>query len=614
MLALRSGHIGCAGAMRNRSTLLVALLAAAPYSSAAQAYSELNIGDARARFYANGRVSLSQSPGPSNFEVPIGSGASVLYAGGMWMGGETNGGLLRVSKSFYAQDETESFYPGPLSLSFGYTDAATSQAYNQVWNVTREQVERHLLFFTCMADPSCSINDEFPTGYIIPSGIATWPAMGNGAANYEAYLAPFFDFDQDGTYDAQAGDAPCILGDQALFSVFGDYLSLSAGQPALRVEVQQMPFAFASGDPALDQTVFVRYHLINRSNQTYNNMMIGFFNDFDLGCANDDFIGCDPSRNLAYVYNWSDFDPTCLGTVGYGQQPPAFGMVLLKGPLQDPDGQANPAGSLLPQWNGHGFGDNFVDNERHGLSHFLYFNRETPNVAATDPVIPQHYYNYMRGIWRDGVTMTYGGNGYSTSPDAIPARFMYPGANDPVGAGTGGLPQAPWSDADMTLVDRRGVMSSGPITLEPGEHVDLLFAYVYARAGSGGAFASVAALQARVDSVRAFAQTLPIWDVPENQPYAGMCVDHATIGIGEASATRALTFYPSPADDIAHFAAPLALVGGVLTLRDATGRIVQQQRIQADRNTIDLSGLAIGVYSCEAMTRKARYTGRLVKQ
>lgn len=600
--------------MLNRSTLLVTVLAAVPCFSSAQAYSELNVGDARARFYANGRVSLSDSPGPSNFEVPIGGGASALYAGGLWMGGVTNNGSLRLSRTLYDQAGSVSFHPGPLSLSLGYTDAATSQAYNQVWNVTREQVERHLLFFTCMADPNCSINDVFPTGYIIPSGIATWPAMGNSAANYEAYLAPFFDFDQDGTYDAQAGDAPCILGDQALFSVFSDYLSLSSGQPALRIEVQQMPFAFASGDPALDQTVFVRYHLINRSNQTYNNMMIGFFNDFDLGCSNDDFIGCDPSRNLAYVYNWSDFDPTCLGAVGYGAQPPAFGMVQLKGPLLDPDSQANPAGNLLPQWNGHGFGDDIVDNERHGLSHFLYFNRESSNAAVTDPAIPQHYYNYMRGIWKDGAPMTYGGNGYSTLPGAVQSAYMYPGANDPVGAGTSGQAQAPWSDTDMTFVDRRGVMSTGPITLEPGEHVDLLFAYVYARAASGGAIASVAELQARVDSIRAFAQTLPVWEVPENQPYAGMCAASAPYGVLEHGQRGTLMIHPSPASDEAYFFAPMHLAGGMLTLRDATGRTVLQQRIMPDRNSIDVNGLAKGVYLSEAVARDARFTGRIVKE
>ena len=108
--------------------------------------------------------------------------------------------------------------------------------------------------------------------------------------------------------------------------------------------------------------------------------MLGFFNDFDLGCAEDDFIGCDPSRNLAYVYNWDDNDEDCIGEVGYGAQPPAFGMMLIKGPLADANGEDDPVSNLLPNWNGLGFDDNIPDNERHGLSRFIYFNRNSPRL------------------------------------------------------------------------------------------------------------------------------------------------------------------------------------------------------------------------------------------
>jgi hypothetical protein len=90
-------------------------------------------------------------------------------------------------------------------------------------------------------------------------------------------------------------------------------------------------------------------------------------------------------------------------------------------------------------------------------------------------------------------------------------------------------------------------------------------------------------------------------------------MDYATIGIAEVNAP-ALTFFPSPAADIVHFAAPLALVGGTLTLRDATGRTILQQRIQPDRNSIDVRALAKGVYLYEAVARNSRFTGRIVKE
>lgn len=599
--------------MRKHYALLVILMLCV-LRTRAQNYGELNINDVRARFYANGRVAYDPLFGQPHFEVPVGSGVNANYAGGLWLAGQTSTGLVRVSKTFYDIGDDMNFHPGPLEVLGGSTSPWVSQLYDRVWSVTREEIARHLLFFNCAADPNCSVNDFFPNGYIIPSDIAEWPAIGPNIGSYAPYLAPFYDFDSDGNYDASTGDVPCILGDQALFSVFGDYLSLASGNPALRIEVQQMPFAFESNDPAINQTVFVRYHMINRSFQTYTNTLVGFFNDIDLGCSNDDLIGCDPSRNLAYVYNMTDDDQGCLGAVGYGPQPPAFGMALLKGPLLDQDGEANTLSEQLPAWNGQGFGDGVADNERYGLSNFLYFNRESPNANITDPSVPEHYYNYLSGIWKDGTPLTYGGNGYSTDPNATPCAYMFPGANDPLGAGTGGQVQAPWYDSFTGIVDRRGVMSSGPITLEAGQHVDLLCAYVYARAASGGAFASVGALQARVDSVRAFAQTLPIWNVAEESAFNGQCADYATIGIAEVAAAQHLVLFPAPANAVVHFEAANELVGGTLTLRDALGRIVAQQSVVPRRNTIDISTLALGVYSVEAVTSRARFTGRLVKE
>ena len=144
--------------------------------------------------------------------------------------------------------------------------------------------------------------------------------------------------------------------------------------------------------------------------------------------------------------------------------------------------------------------------------------------------------------------------------------------------------------------------------------MDLLFAYVYARAPSGGAIASVAALQARVDSIREFAQTLPIWNVAEESAFYGQCADYATIGIAEVAGTHDLHLFPTPASERVSFDAINELVGGKLLVRDGLGRIVAQQRVASGRNTIDISALANGVYTCEAVTSHARFTGRLVKQ
>lgn len=578
-----------------------------------QAFGVLNLNDVTFRMFSNGYAG-----GPA-FEVPQGNGTHVLSGSGLWLTGTDALSALHTAGWLYGGGTGQAdFFPGPLrNDGTASTSQSSSQAHDRVWVVTRQQIDAHQAYHICLGDPNCDVDVEFPGGYTTPMVIAEWPAMGDVSDGYDPYLAPFHDFNLDGTYNAQDGDAPCILGDQAFFVVFNDNLgphTESLGLP-FGMEVQVMGFVYDGTDPALDQTVFLRFHLINRSAVQYQDFHVGYFSDIDVGCPNDDFIGTDPLRNLQFTYNWQDTDAGCLGAQGYGPQPPAVGMSLIKGPLLDPDGADDAAGNAIPAWNGGAFGDGIADNERHGLSHSIYFNRESPNWAATDPSQASHWVNYLTGFWKDGTPLTYGGNGYSTAPDAVPARYIFPGDNDPVGAGTGGQVMAPWAETapTPTTPDRRGVMGSGPITLDPGEHVDLLFAYVYARAAGGGAFASVGALQARVDSVRAFAQSLPIWDVPENQPYAGMCPSGVS-GVPEAGSTGVLALFPTPSSDLVRFTAPRSLVGGVLTVRDGLGRVVMQQRVAADGNTLDVGGLANGVYSCVAVSRNARFTGRLVKE
>jgi len=52
----------------------------------------------------------------------------------------------------------------------------------------------------------------------------------------------------------------------------------------------------------------------------------------------------------------------------------------------------------------------------------------------------------------------------------------------------------------------------------------------------------------------------------------------------------------------------------MLTVRDATGRVVFQQRILPETNRIEIGELAKGVYTCEAVALRARFNGRFVKQ
>ena len=216
------------------------------------------------------------------------------------------------------------------------------------------------------------------------------------------------------------------------------------------MEIRSQAFAFASNDEINNMT-FYNYELINRGTQTLYDTYFGYFTDGALGDPQDDYVGCDVNRGLAYYYNGDNYDGDNAGWKGYGDNPPAVGVDFFEGPYQDNDGIDNAFGIGPGEaLNGIGYGDTLIDNERFGLRRFLYYsNVGQGNNSQTDPINAADYYNYMRGFWKDGTPFYYGGTGHLSDAGANPnvtCEFMFPGDTDPLGWGTGGVPQQPWTE------------------------------------------------------------------------------------------------------------------------------------------------------------------------
>jgi hypothetical protein len=128
------------------------------------------------------------------------------------------------------------------------------------------------------------------------------------------------------------------------------------------------------------------------------------------------------------------------------------------------------------------------------MSKFVYYNNNS-NAVDGNPTKAEDYYNYLRGIWRNGVRMTYGGNGHGggTGFTSDTCDFMFPGDSDPSNWGTFGTPQALWTEVTAGNVpdDRRFLQSAGPFTLKPGAVNYITTGVVWARATNGGVNASV---------------------------------------------------------------------------------------------------------------------------
>ena len=504
----------------------------------ATAIRDLEWNNVRALLENGGSLWHNRAISNGSYEVPKGTGLSTLYGGALWLGGISPDQQLKIAAVRYRSSGND-FWPGPLTNDgTAEIEENVCNQYDKFYVSIRSDAQQHRRYYDCVNDPTCDLETEFEgVGYSIPSYFFDYPAHGNTALGQDYYLAPFFDYDEDGNYDPSSGDYPwfdflgqidCserrredavpLFGDQNYFWVFndkGNVHSESQGDP-IGMEIRGQAFAFSTNDEINNMT-FYNYVLINQGTQTLTETYFGQWIDCDLGNFSDDYVGCDVQRGLGYVYNGFAVDPPGALSAGYGENPPAFGVDFFEGPYQDSDEIDNPltlnftdaVDSLGIPYRGIGigYGDGIVDNERFGMRKFLYHNFGSSGVQGLPGVGPD-FYNYMRGFWLNNQRMAYGGDGLNPGTGAdlsIPADYMFPDDTDPVGWGTGGVAVEPWTEqsSDNAAGDRLFLQSAGPFTLEPGDYNNITVGLVYARANAGDPFESVELLRVADDKAQA---------------------------------------------------------------------------------------------------------------
>jgi hypothetical protein len=502
----------------------------------AAALRDLEWNNVSALIETGGTLWLDRAVGRSHYFVPKDGNVSVAYAGALWLGGISPDQQLKLAAVTYRAFGND-YWPGPL------TNDGTASVSSDVcsdWDrftiTLRTDAQRHRAYFECEDDPECDLNTLFPQGYAIPSYFYDYPAIGNVSQGQDLYLAPFYDYDGDGFYSPEAGDYPwydflreinCaerrredpvpLFGDQNYFWIFNDKGNAhteSQGQP-IGMEIRAQAFAFSTNDEINNMT-FYNYVLINQGTQTLQDTYFGTWIDCDIGGELDDYVGCDVQRGLGYAYNGNAFDgPTGLSP-GYGANPPAMGVDFFEGPYQDTDGLDNPLTSDIAEaielkgipykGIGIGYGDGVIDNERFGMRKFVFHNSgSAPNGFPENAV---HFYNFLRGFWKNGQRMAYGGNALTAGSGAdlsIFADYMFPGDSDPLNFGTLGTAVDDWTELSSgnQAADRRFLQSAGPFTLQPGDYNNITVGVVWARASGGTPFASVELLRSADDKAQA---------------------------------------------------------------------------------------------------------------
>lgn len=456
------------------------------------------------------------------YEIPKGSSKCSMFCASLWIAGVDVNGQLKCAAQRY-RDYGNDYWPGPLTTDgTASIDPETCNQYDKFFKITRAEVDA----FIADWKDNGKIDDT------IPRDILEWPAHGDISKGQSYYLAPFYDNNGDGKYNPYDGDYPyydvtgslcssktltktmeengilkdqILKGDQTLWWVFNDKgnIHTETGGDAIGMEIRAQAFAFATNDDINNMT-FYSYELVNRSTYRLSETYFSQWVDPDLGYNFDDYVGCDVKRGLGYCYNGYAVDGTGRPNE-YGAQPPAVGVDFFQGPYMDPspDGKDRPAGGCDESINGVGFGDGIPNNERFGMRRFVYYNNDAS--VTGEPLKAIDYYNYLRGIWKDGTKMVYGGNAHITDPsDTRPqCDFMFPGDSDPCNWGTGGAATGfpvggqYWTEeqAGNKPWDRRFMQSAGPFTLEPGAVNYITVGIPWARAASGGPWGSVELLK-----------------------------------------------------------------------------------------------------------------------
>ena len=503
-------------------------------------YAFLNINNAKVRVNAGGDMWWDLG-GNAKYFIPANGSATSLYAGSLWIAGMDINNQLKCAAVRFRQVGND-FWTGPLTIdNTASIDAATCMEYDKMYNIRRDEVDAFI--------EECESNGGVPgPEYTIPSNIVNWPAHGDPARGMSYYLAPFYDKDGDGTYDPTQGDYPyyditnelchtqtptmeeinagtvhgsilsdqVIKGDQTIWWVFNDKGNshTETGGDAIGMEIRAQAFAFATNDEINNMT-FYSYEIINRSTYTLTNTYFSPWTDVDLGYAKDDYVGCDVSRGLGYGYNGAAVDGNGQ-TEAYGANPPAVGVDFFQGPYLDPDGLDNPKYDSLGNQlcdesiNGVNFGNGIVDDERFGMRRFVYHDN-TQNPINGDPDVAAEYYLLLRGIWKNGAKMEYGGTAVPGAAGTVgpSCDFMFPYDSDPCNWGTGGIIPGGgfnqngfyWSEETGNngqpnpVNDRRFMQSAGPFTLRSGAVNYITFGVPWARATTGKAWASVELLR-----------------------------------------------------------------------------------------------------------------------
>jgi hypothetical protein len=511
------------------------------------AYTDLDTNQIRARIYSGGTPFWSHVDTIHGFEYPKNSGLNPIFASSIWVGGYSQNNLYLAGSRYNATGRD--YFPGPVMDASAYS--AQLPIWNKVWKIKSTEI---IDFITNWNTP----------GYVIPQSILDWPAHGNTAVGQSHNLAPYYDNNGNNWYEPTLGDYPIMRGDEAAYFIFNDsmYAHGETGGLPMGIEIHGMAYEYG-GKPLLAKMVFVNFLIYNRSPRTYDSLFLGAFTDIDLGYAFDDYIGCDTNLETYYGYNGDSID------LSYGVNSPAVAVIMLNYPMVD----------------------------------FNYFNN-LGWAPMTDPNTAAEYYMYMNSYWKDSTHMVLGGNGHEDFciTPCTPINYMFPGY-------PGDTNQWNEVSAGNSPGDRRGVGTTGPFTLNPGDYISLDIAYAVVDSGytpKSCGFSNVDNLLAIVPLIKDYFNT--------NHPQNGIDLALGNEESSNVNANSLLQIFPNPAHDNITINIESNMQGVVIEIHDILGRMILSSHSNEKQTSLNISGLKNGIYIIKVITSDYSVTTKFIKQ
>jgi len=296
-------------------TVWALLLATSAAFTQSPATATMHVNNVQAKFQADATLF---NDGQQGQFVPMEAGLAqktLMRHSGIWMVGMDPGLNLKGSVSV---NNRSNFQPGGLTQETPFI-----YDFNKIWKVSCADIQQHLAGYQ---DNGIVDNPD--------AALFGFPSQGNSF--FEQYnpglplpftpqgLAGFYDSTQDATYDPDKGEYPsmevrgCALNrypEEQSWFVFHDRAVHPSSLAPLNMEIQAQVFAYKTPQPSLlNNAVFVRYKLINRSDDLLDSCFVGIYSDFDIGNPDDDFIDCIPDRQIMYGYNGDTNDEDGFGS------------------------------------------------------------------------------------------------------------------------------------------------------------------------------------------------------------------------------------------------------------------------------------------------------------